>query len=119
MREIDEAKLEPGEVERLNERRGYLDNVERIATALNGAREALAGDDGGATASLGAASAALSAVAKFAGDLREMAERAATLQGEAGDLSADVARALGNGRVRSVRTRSGQRPARAVGTSAA
>ncbi len=94
VREIDEAKLEPGEIERLNERRGYLDNVERIATALNGAREALAGDEGGATASLGAASAALSAVAKFAGDLREMAERTATLQGEAGDLSADVARAL-------------------------
>ncbi|HEX3456654.1 MAG TPA: DNA repair protein RecN [Candidatus Baltobacteraceae bacterium] len=94
VREIDDAKLEPGEVERSNERRGYLDNVERIATALSGAREALAGEEGGATASLGAASAALSAVAKFGGDLREMAERIATLQGEAGDLTAEVARAL-------------------------
>jgi DNA repair protein RecN (Recombination protein N) len=94
VREIDEAKLEAGEIERLNERRSFLDNVERIATALNVAREALAGDEHGATAALGDASVALGAVAKFSHELRAMADRAAAMQGEAGDLAAEVAHAL-------------------------
>jgi DNA repair protein RecN (Recombination protein N) len=92
--EIEEAHLEKGEPERLAERRGYLDNVERIAAALQNAREALAGDETGATASLGAAAVALSNVARFDAALHETAQRAAVLQSDAGDLAADVARAL-------------------------
>jgi DNA repair protein RecN (Recombination protein N) len=92
--EIEEAHLEPGEAERLTERRRYLDNVERIAAALQNAREALAGDEAGATASLGAAAVALSSVAKFDTALHETAQRAAALQSDAGDLAGDVAGAL-------------------------
>jgi DNA repair protein RecN (Recombination protein N) len=93
VREIEEARLETGEIERLTERRVYLDNIERIAIALNAAREALASEEDGATGALGAASTALASVGKFDGSLREMTERASALQSEAVDLVADLSRA--------------------------
>ena len=93
VREVEAARIEPGEFERLNERRAYLDNVERIAVALNAAREALASEEGGATGALGAVTTALSSVGKFDGSLRVMAERASALQSEAVDLAADLSRA--------------------------
>ena len=93
-REIDDARLEPHEEERLAERRRYLDNVERIARALNAAREAFAAEEGGATGALGAASVALSSVANFDDGLRQMAERSSALQAETGELAAEVGRAL-------------------------
>ncbi len=94
VREIDEARLEPDEGTRLTERRSYLDNAERIASALYAARNALAADDSGATQTLGAASVALSAIREFDATLAEMARRAQALQAESGDLTSDVARAL-------------------------
>ncbi len=93
-REIEEARLDAGEIARLRERRAFLDNVERIATALAGAREGLANDDGGAAPALGVAAAALAGVGAFGEELREMAQRAAVLQSDAGELAGDVARAL-------------------------
>jgi DNA repair protein RecN (Recombination protein N) len=90
-REIEEARIEAGEIERLTERRIFLDNVERIALALHAARDALAADDGGATGAMGAAGVALGGVAKFDGRLSEMAARAAALQAETVELAADVA----------------------------
>ncbi len=94
VRELEEARLEPGEVERLNERRTFLDNIERIALALHAAREALAAEEGGATGALAAAAAALSGVGKFETTLRATAERAATIKEDAVELAADVAREL-------------------------
>ena len=94
VREIEEARLEPGEIERLTERRAYLDNVERIAVALHSAREALAAEEGGAAGALGAAGATLSSIEKFDASLREFAQRASALHVEAVDLAAEVARAL-------------------------
>ena len=94
MREIDEARLEPARKNASTNAARYLDNVERIASALHAARDALAGDDGGATGALGAASAALAGVAKFDERLRDMSARASALQADAGDLAADVAGAL-------------------------
>jgi DNA repair protein RecN (Recombination protein N) len=91
--EIDAARLESGETERLAERRRYLDNVERIATALRGAREALSAEERGATGTLGAAAAALAGLGAYNATLRELADRSAALQSEAGELAADVARA--------------------------
>ncbi|HEV3091413.1 MAG TPA: DNA repair protein RecN [Candidatus Cybelea sp.] len=93
-REIEEARLDAGEIARLRERRAFLDNVERIATALAGAREGLASDYGGAAPALGVAAAALAGVGAFGEELREMAQRAAALQSDAGELAGDVARAL-------------------------
>jgi DNA repair protein RecN (Recombination protein N) len=94
VREIEDARLERGEEDRLDERRRYLDNVERIATALQTARHALAGDDGGALEVLGAAAVALGGVEQYDSGLREMAQRGAALQAEAGDLATELARAL-------------------------
>ncbi len=94
VRELEEARLEPAEVERLSERRAYLDNIERVALALHAAREALAGEEGGATGALAVAAAALLSVGKFETTLRATAERASTIQSDAVELAADVAREL-------------------------
>jgi DNA repair protein RecN (Recombination protein N) len=94
MREIDDARIEPGEVERLTERRAYLDNVERIATAVQTAHDALTADEHGATAALGDAVAALLGVAKYDASLRELADRVSALQADCVDVAAELSRAL-------------------------
>lgn len=94
IREIEEARLESGESERLRERREFLDNVERIAAALHAAHEALAGDEHGATNALGTAAASLAAVGKFDAALRDLAQRAGALQSDAMDLSSELSRVL-------------------------
>jgi DNA repair protein RecN (Recombination protein N) len=92
--EIEAVAIRPGEDDRLNERRAYLDNVGKISGALQAASDALAGDDASATGTLGAASAALAGVASMSGTLAALAQTAAALQSEANDLAADVGRAL-------------------------
>jgi DNA repair protein RecN (Recombination protein N) len=93
-REIEEARLAPAEIDSLNVRRAYLENVERIAAGLSVAREALTLGDASAANALGSAAAALGDVAKFGEELREMAQSAGALQSDAGELANDVARAL-------------------------
>ena len=92
--EIEGAHLDASECERLEHRRVYLDNVERITLALGVAREALADDENGATQTLGAVSAALSGIADCAPGLAEMAQRAAAVQSDAVELAADIARSI-------------------------
>lgn len=92
--EIEGAAPHVGEDDRLTERRRYLDNVERIASALRAAHEALGGDDESATSALGAASVALSGIANIGGNLREMSERATALQSEASELATQISREL-------------------------
>jgi DNA repair protein RecN (Recombination protein N) len=94
VREIAEARVDPDEFGRLTDRRAFLDNVERIAGALHAAREALTQQESSAAHALGAAAAALSNIGRFSEDLQEMAQRAAALQSDAGELASDVARAL-------------------------
>ena len=94
LEEIESAAPEPGEDGRLNERRRYLDNVERIASALRLAHEALGGDDDSATGALGAAGAALHGIADISSELRAMADSAAALQSETTELATTIARAL-------------------------
>ncbi|HTX58085.1 MAG TPA: DNA repair protein RecN [Verrucomicrobiae bacterium] len=95
--EISAAAVRRGEDRALDDRRHFLDNVERIATALQSAHAALSGDDdaGGAGGALGTASAALHGVGSIAPELEALASQAAALQSEAGDLAAAVARSLG------------------------
>lgn len=94
VREIEEARLDPAELEQLRERRAYLDNVERIAVALDTAHQALSRSESAATQGLGMAAAALAGIVKFGEGLREMAQRARALQTDADELGADVAREL-------------------------
>ncbi|MFY9860324.1 MAG: AAA family ATPase, partial [Candidatus Cybelea sp.] len=70
VREIEDARVESAELERLAERRGYLDNVERIATALSAAGNALTQEEPGATNALGAAAAALATIGRFGDELQ-------------------------------------------------
>ncbi|MBV9698574.1 MAG: DNA repair protein RecN [Candidatus Eremiobacteraeota bacterium] len=92
--EIEAARLQPGEDERLNERRRFLENAERISSSLSAAHQALTNDERGAVESLGAAAAALAAVAPFDAELRTLAERAALLQSDCIELAAEASRAL-------------------------
>ncbi len=93
-REIDESRVERGEDVRLEERRRYLDNIERVADALRAAHESLADEEAGAVAGLGSASAALAGIRDVGQELRESADRASALQSEAVDLAATIARSL-------------------------
>ena len=97
LREIEDARPEPGEEQRLDERRHYLDNRQRIAESLGRAREALAGDESGAIATLGNASSALGSIANIGAGLRAMAEQAVALQSQANDLAASVGGELDSG----------------------
>ncbi len=92
--EIDGAQLSAGEEDALRERRDYLANVERIATALRAAHAALEQSESSATDALGAAAAALGGVARYGDDLARLHERAAALQSEAGELAVALAREL-------------------------
>ena len=89
--EIDRAAPEPGEDERLRERRDYLTNIERIAAALAAAHETLAGE-GGAIDALGSAAAALGGIARYSERLGALYEMVRGLQGEAGDAAFELAR---------------------------
>ncbi len=90
--EIEAAKIVPGEDESANERKRLLENVEKIATALDAAETSLAGDEGSAIGALGAASVALHGIGEIAASFAEMAQQAAALQSEANDLAARLAR---------------------------
>lgn len=89
--EIHAGGLEAGEDERLDERRRYLDNIERITLALRTAHEALS-RDGGANDSLGEAAVALAGIAAIERELGAIAESAASLQEQAGELSVRISR---------------------------
>ncbi|MHB8702720.1 MAG: AAA family ATPase, partial [Candidatus Tyrphobacter sp.] len=92
--DIEAAAPEIGEDERLESRRHYLDNVGRVAAALRGAHDALAGDEQSAVAAFGSAGAALAPVRAVAPALDALAGQLAVLQSEANDLAATVAREL-------------------------
>jgi DNA repair protein RecN (Recombination protein N) len=92
-REIDALAPQPGEDEQLRERRDYLANAERIASALAQAQAALSGESA-ALESLGAASGALQSVSRFAAELGSLSERLAAAQSEAADVSLALAREL-------------------------
>ncbi|HEX4013420.1 MAG TPA: DNA repair protein RecN [Candidatus Cybelea sp.] len=89
--EIESARVDPAEQEPLASRRAYLDNVERIATALGAAVNALTQEE---PAALEIVAASLASVGRFGDELQALAERAAALQSEVGELTSEIARAL-------------------------
>jgi len=91
--EISRAAIEIGEDERLGDRRRYLENVERIASALRAAHEAIAGDRG-AIDVLGTAASALCGVASIDRQLSEVQQGADALQEEALLLATRISRQL-------------------------
>ena len=112
VREIDEARLQPGEDERLDERRRYLDNVERIATALQAARRGASGRRA-ALSRRWARPPPRSGRRTLDSALRELAQRGAALQGRRRRSGHGSRRSHARrDRVRSGRARSDQRAAR-------
>jgi DNA repair protein RecN (Recombination protein N) len=91
--EIEATRIEPGEEERLSQRRRLLDNAERVAAALRTGGEALSADEGAAS-SLGTAAVALESIGDVGDDLRAMADRAIALQSETNELATEIARHL-------------------------
>ena len=94
LEEIEGAAPVLGEDERLNDRRRFLDNVEKIALALRGAHEALAGEEGSASYALGAAEGLLQQLRGMSAELAALANSAGALQSEANDLAIHIAREL-------------------------
>jgi len=94
LREIADAAPEPGEDERLRERRDLLVNAERIANALRIAHDALIESETSASDSFGAAAASLDSVGRFARELEELAAAASALQSETAELAGRIARGL-------------------------
>ena len=91
--EIEAVAPTEGEDERVRERRDYLSNAERIASALARAQDALAAE-AGALEALAEAAAALQGVGRFDPALAALAERLATAQNDASDVSLALAREI-------------------------
>ena len=92
--DISRAAPEPGEDERLHDRKRYLDNIERVASALRIAHEALAGEEADALQALGTAGNALASVASFGSGFEEMSGRVRALQDDAAEVATALARQL-------------------------
>jgi DNA repair protein RecN (Recombination protein N) len=89
VREIEAAGLQPGEEGSLANEESRLGNAERLAE-LAGAAAAGLSDDGGGLDALRAAAAGLDQAAAMDPDTRELAERAASLAEEAGELAREL-----------------------------
>ncbi|HKU67658.1 MAG TPA: DNA repair protein RecN, partial [Candidatus Baltobacteraceae bacterium] len=94
VQEIESAAPQPGEDERLTQRRRVLDNVEKVAGSLRLAHDALAGEESSAADALGTASSALAHIAEIGTDFTQMAQASYALQSEANDLAVRIAREL-------------------------
>ncbi len=92
--EIERAAPQPGEEETLEQRRRYLENIERITNALQSTHDALTGERASAADALGAASVALSPVSSIDRNLEEMTEAVMEMQEGINELSARIARQL-------------------------
>ncbi len=92
--EIEALAPKPGEDEQLRERRSYLDNVERIASSLQLAHDALSGDDAGAANPLGAASSSLNALVDVGSKFQKMYESLNLLQSDLAELATEISREL-------------------------
>lgn len=87
--EIERAEIDPGEWERLKERRTELQNFEKIQSGLYGAYSALSGGDSfnGAVELVSGAFRELSAVSQYSNSAQELSERLGNLYYELQDIS--------------------------------
>ena len=90
--EIDALALREGEEDELRARRDYLNNVERIATALAQAHAALGEGEPSALDALAAAAATLAGVARYGPELESAAAQLSALQSEAAEAAIALAR---------------------------
>lgn len=90
--EIEKAEIDPGEWERLKERRNELQNFEKIQAGIYGAYEALNGGDSyhGAVEMVSGAFRELSSVASFSQSLQELSQKLGDLYYELQDVADTV-----------------------------
>ena len=87
--EIEKAEIEPGELDRLRERRNELQNYTRIQGSLSASYDALSGTDGfqGAVELVSAAYREISSVSSFSADLDALSSKMADLYYELQDVA--------------------------------
>lgn len=92
IKEIEEGEINPGEWERLKNRRSELQNFEKIQAGLYGAYTALSGDDSfhGAVEMLSGAYRELSQISRYSKDMEELSEKLGNLYYELEDISETV-----------------------------
>lgn len=90
--EIEKAELEPGEDERLEERRKLLQNAERLSSGMDEAVEALYGGEetDGASGLLAQAEYALGRLAKFSDQYASLHERVTDLMYQVRDVAEEA-----------------------------
>ena len=90
--EISKANLEPGEDERLEERRKLLQNAEKLSNGMDTAVECLYGgeDSDGAASLLAEAERELARLARYTDSFQELHERVADLMYQVQDVSEEV-----------------------------
>ena len=90
IKEIESANLTIGEEEQLEEQRSLLQNAQAVMEGLEGANEALSGnesDEGGALASFSVALHMLDGIARFRADYAQLAEKLHALYYDLEDAS--------------------------------
>lgn len=92
IKEIEDAELNPGEWEKLKNRRTELQNFEKIQAGLYGAYSALSGDDSfhGAVEMLSGAYRELSSVSQYSKDIESLSERLGNLYYDLEDIADSV-----------------------------
>ena len=89
IKEISEAEVRVGEFEELSARKKVMDNIEKIAVALNEVKTIL-NDDNGCIDQLSVISRSLDALSSFGDEYSALQERAENLSVEAEDLSETI-----------------------------
>jgi len=94
--ELRAAEVQPGELERLTERRAELSSFDKIRSALSAAYAALQGDgeEGGAAEALYSAESSINECEKVSYSYRSLAARAGELTVLASELASDLGAAL-------------------------
>lgn len=92
IKEIEDAELNPGEWDKLKNRRTELQNFEKIQAGLYGAYSALSGDDSfhGAVEMLSGAYRELSSVSQYSKDIESLSERLGNLYYDLEDIADSV-----------------------------
>ena len=90
--EISKAKLEPGEDDRLEERRKILQNAEKLSDGINGAVSCLYGDDDsdGAAALLAEAERELSRLSRYTDAFADLQAKVSDLMYQVQDVAEEI-----------------------------
>lgn len=89
IKEITEAEVRVGEYDELVGRKKVIDNIEKIAVALNEVKSLLS-DDNGCTDILSAAERSISSISSYGDEYSSLCERIENLSVEAEDLSETI-----------------------------